>query len=338
MSRSTRKTIAVLDKERLVACFNNGGEWRSLAAELSINYNSAKTIISQYRQNGVITQGRRGTHKECVLTGEIGQHLTNYVEENNLATLTQMKQFLSNDHNVNVSIPTITRFLDKKCLSIKLVRTIPANRNSNEVLDRRQQYVKWLVDNGIGFSQCLYIDECGFNIWIKRSYGRSHAGERCFRTAHGQRGRNISMCVCISVNGIVHYSIRQGAFDRDAFVAFLSEVSALVGENNVKLIMDNCRIHHNVANPREGHEIVHLPAYSPFLNPIESFFNKIKSAVKREMASANLDVDQAQRQQLLFTAMENAIESNRILDLEPFYRHCAGFHSKCIEREVILGD
>ena len=58
------------------------------------------------------------------------------------------------------------------------------------------------------------------------------------------------------------------------------------------IVMDSVRFHH--ADDVEklvgdaGHFLVYLPAYSPFLNPIENLFNQLKHYVKK-FKSKNAD-------------------------------------------------
>jgi len=55
---------------------------------------------------------------------------------------------------------------------------------------------------------------------------------------------------------------------------------------NCVFITDNAAIHKTEEVSREiierGHKIVFLPAYSPFLNPIQNSFSKWKNSVKNE--------------------------------------------------------
>ena len=47
------------------------------------------------------------------------------------------------------------------------------------------------------------------------------------------------------------------------------------------LVMDNVRVHHARNLNYEGFRVLYLPAYSPFLNPIENAFSKWKNFVNR---------------------------------------------------------
>lgn len=61
--------------------------------------------------------------------------------------------------------------------------------------------------------------------------------------------------------------------------------------HNMYLVMDNAKIHHNnrviqVIQER-GYKPVFLPPYSPFLNPIEEFWAKLKANIRPNPLSSN---------------------------------------------------
>ena len=70
---------------------------------------------------------------------------------------------------------------------MKMVRDCPAERNSERVKGARRAYSEWMIDEGIGKHR-VYIDECGYNLWTRRTYGRAVVGERANRIVGGQRG------------------------------------------------------------------------------------------------------------------------------------------------------
>lgn len=53
------------------------------------------------------------------------------------------------------------------------------------------------------------------------------------------------------------------------------------------IVMDNCRIHHSRfvmdAINKRGYKPLFMPPYSPFLNPIEEYWSKIKKNVRRNL-------------------------------------------------------
>lgn len=57
------------------------------------------------------------------------------------------------------------------------------------------------------------------------------------------------------------------------------------------IVMDNAPIHKpkviKALIKERGHKCIYLPAYSPFLNPIEEFWSKIKAGVRRTPSTAD---------------------------------------------------
>jgi len=100
------------------------------------------------------------------------------------------------------------------------------------------------------------------------------------------RGEHISTIAAMDVNGIVALELALGAVNADNFFDFargtlLPNLLPFDGCNpRSVVIMDNCSIHH-VHLIRElfrdaGVLLLHLPPYSPDLNPLEEAFSKVK--------------------------------------------------------------
>ena len=86
------------------------------------------------------------------------------------------------------------------------------------------------------------------------------------------------------------------------------------------IVMDNCATHHNAGGlvlgrwlNTMGIDVVHLPTYSPDLNPVELVFNKLKIVFKREEMQSAVRVN-------LHAAIYNAFEEITENDLLGFYR------------------
>ena len=109
-----------------------------------------------------------------------------------------------------VNVRTIAKHLDGMLYTLKLSRQLPAERNRPEVIQRRQAYSQWFLEDA-NLKHTIFIDECGFNIWTARNHGGTTAaqrGDRAYRQVCGQRSRNITICLAISpVFGLVmHHS------------------------------------------------------------------------------------------------------------------------------------
>ena len=92
----------------------------------------------------------------------------------------QMRTFLLG-LNVNVTHQTILNFLNLKLITLQSFKIVPEARNSETEMEKRYNYTKKMVNEGISFKKYIYIDEAGFNLWLQRSYGISHNGERADR-------------------------------------------------------------------------------------------------------------------------------------------------------------
>ena len=78
------------------------------------------------------------------------------------------------------------------------------------------------------------------------------------------------------------------------FLAYLTNVMNTLDKNNIKgqyIVMDNASIHKpkviKALIEERGHKCIYLPPYSPFLNPIEEFWSKVKAGVRRTPLTAD---------------------------------------------------
>ena len=95
-------------------------------------------------------------------------------------------------------------------ISLKLARPLAVGRNRPDKIQSRFEYANWFLNIGV-VGHCVFIDECGYNIWTAKSYGRAAAGERAYRQVCGQRGRNVTIVISVSPRaGLVHHSVQIG--------------------------------------------------------------------------------------------------------------------------------
>ena len=164
---------------------------------------------------------------------------------------------------------------------------MPADRNRPDVVERRYEYANWFMTQVvIHVNHCVYIDECGYNIWTARSCGRAVIGERAYRQVASQRGRNVTICLAVSpTNGLVYHTAQIGGMNREVFNAFLMEVGRRLNQDErTFLIFDNTPTHRNADNLGENTEIEMLPPYSPFLNIVEQAISALKAAIKADIS------------------------------------------------------
>ena len=95
--------------------------------------------------------------------------------------------------------------------------------------------------------------------------------------------------------------------------------------------MDNVKFHHcsEVRETANIHfnEIMNLPPYSPFLNPIENMFSKWNGICKRK---------QPKNEWELFEAIEDGATLITEFDCEDYFRNMWFYITKCLNNEEIL--
>lgn len=175
----------------------------------------------------------------------------------------------------------------------------------------------------------IYVDETGFNLHIRRRYGRSRRGERVNLVVANSRGRNISVCSSMSMDGMIHYRAILSAYNTWEFIIFLEEICQRLDRTPKIFIMDNVRFHHS-AEVREtvealGHRIHFLPAYSPQLNPIELLFSKWKNIIR-----SNVTIFDTNR---LLEAINDASSHITQSDCIGWIHESTRYASKAIQRE-----
>lgn len=197
------------------------------------------------------------------------------------------------------------------------------------------------VDTEDGFrdfkERAIFVDETGFNLNIHRKKARSMRGTRVAVNTKGNRGKNISVFGTLSAKFGFMAKHRFGSYNAVHFSQTLSEFISLLPYNEIHeqgliFILDNAPFHHSriVKDTIEnaGHHCLFLPPYSPFLNPIENAFSKLKSGVI-ERITANRERD------LLVQAIGLSSAEISIRDCRHYFRHTFTYLRRCENREKI---
>ena len=283
--------INQVDRDRIIDAYIEGRDYIELADTLNINQRTAYRIVLAFKRSGRRNALRSGGAPPRKITYEMVEETIRFIELKPTATLEEMRSFLLEKFNIALSTTTIMRHLDGAMITLKAVRTVPFQWNSEDVKEARLIFANWMMATGVA-SQLVYTDECGFNIWTARNQGRSARGCRAVRMVEGQRGRNLTVCLAVSPQfGLVHHSIVNGGMTKETYGMFLSEVSALIGDDQqIVIIHDNAPSHRNCPFLNELHTVLPLPRYSPFLNITENAISCLKSAVKRQISSREVQI------------------------------------------------
>ncbi|KAI8885049.1 hypothetical protein K501DRAFT_284506 [Backusella circina FSU 941] len=96
-------------------------------------------------------------------------------------------------------------------LTLKKLDKIVAPRTSESTLNqRRAKILKWMDDKEMDwFNNCVFIDEAGFNMHIRRNFGRSKRGLPAKVVLPANRGISISILGAICEKGVIDLTLRK---------------------------------------------------------------------------------------------------------------------------------
>jgi transposase len=128
-------------------------------------------------------------------------------------------------------------------------------------------------------------------------YGRAPRGQRVVGAAPRNHGPNTTLVAALSLDGITTAMTVEGALDRAAFDAFVTQVLAPTLRPGQVVIWDNLSVHKSVAAQQvladRGCQLLWLPPYSPDFSPIEEAFSKLKTGLRRTGARTREALDAA---------------------------------------------
>jgi transposase len=180
----------------------------------------------------------------------------------------------------------------------------------------------------------VFVDEAGFNLHIKRSKGWSPTCERATVGVANQRGGNISIAGALTINGLQHFNVKEGAFNKESFETFCEQLCRklfLLSNTEYVIILDNLPFHHSQVISevfeRYHYRIWFLPPYLQFLNLIEYAWNSWKVPLKRK----NI-IDKT----ILMEEMVNASINITSDKAESWFNHIFDYYiPKCLNRSQI---
>jgi transposase len=244
------------------------------------------------------SQNKWGGPRKLKITAEAHHAIEGWVDERPDLTLSCLCTRLADQFAITITWQSMAKFLNRIGFPSKLIRAIPIARNSPKVLQAQRQYAQRVVSEAPADRRhVVWVDECGFNLHIRRKYGRSRRGERANVIVASSRGQHLSICAAMSEEGFLYDRIRPGAYSAEHFCTFLEELFEHLcerGRGPCWIVLDNVRFHHcaivSCCAERNGHTLVFLPPYGPMLNPIESLFGKWKTLIHTQGVALTRDV------------------------------------------------
>lgn len=117
-------------------------------------------------------------------------------------------------------------------------------------------------------------------------------------------------------------------------VKFMESSMDVMDQNDMKghfIVIDNCNIHHSkfvvdAINAR-GYKPLFMPPYSPFLNPIEECWSKIKKNIRRNPLEKGDE---------LTPRIAEACKTVTTQDCQDWVKHATSYWDRCLQKEIGL--
>lgn len=128
-------------------------------------------------------------------------------------------------------------------------------------------------------------------------YAYSAIGKRHYEAHPGHYTNRISMIGGLCNKNFMAPFMFQGHCNTTVFELYLEHVLVPKLEVGMVVVIDNASFHKStrIKNLIEaaGAKLIYLPPYSPDLNPIEHYWHKIKTAIRKMMRDTKMVLDEA---------------------------------------------
>lgn len=314
---------------------NSGSTVKNVAQQFSVLPDTVRKMYATYRRTNNVAKVSAG-HRQPKLSLAQKEQICDWINEDCSITLRQLKQKCLNEWPLlqQISLSTINRALKSFHYSFKRTSFVPERRNIPEIIQARFDYAVHYNRIMLEREKIYFIDEYGIQVNSRVSYGRSIKNTRASKIKAQLRGRNYSVAAAMNINSLYVFQIQNMPYNAVHFSEFLTTLINHLHQDGVEgahLIMDNVRFHRNdevLALIRaHGHLPVFLPAYSPFLNPIEELFSQWKQIIRRA---------QPANENELYDAVHNASEHITPQNCLHYIQHMESYLPDCLQRNEIL--
>src|SRR5947209_1481458 len=269
-------------RKRILETVQRGdGSLRQIARRFLVSVSFVTRLLRLHRSTGSLEPKPHGGGNPAVLGPEDLERLRELVGQQPDATLEELRQRLG----ASCRTMTISRALSQLGLPRKKKVPRAAEQDRPDVQERRREFCEELA--GVDPRRLVFVDECGANTAMTRTYGRAPVGQRVSTDTPG-RWESITLISGMRLSGVTATLAFPGATDTDVFETYVEEVLAPELKPGDVVIWDNLKPHESEeaieAVEAAGARVVPLPPWSPDLTPIEEMISKVKGSMRSAAA------------------------------------------------------
>jgi transposase len=286
---------------------------RQIARRFLVSVSFVTELMQCYRSTGSLRPKPHGGGNPPVLGPEDLERLRELVRQQPDATLEELRQRLG----VSCCLMTIARALDKLGLPRKKKVPRAQEQDSPEVQEKRREFCQEMA--GIDPQRLVFVDECGANTAMTRTYGRAPVGQRVYTDTPGHWD-SITLTCGLRLDGVTAALAFPGATNAAMFDNYVEDVLVPELSPGDVVVWDNLTSHKSeeavAAVEGAGARVVPLPPWSPDLTPIEEMVSKVKGAM-RSIAARTTET--------VYAAFASALHEVTLDDIAGWFRHRAAY-------------
>jgi transposase len=257
------------------------GSLRQIARRFLVSVSFVTRLLRTHRDTGALEPKPHGGGNPAVLSPQDLERLRELIRQQPDATLEECRQRLG----VSCSTMTISRALSRLGLPRKKKVPRAQEQDRPDVREQRREFCEGLA--GADPRRLVFVDECGANTAMTRTYGRAPVGQRVYTDTPGH-WESITLISGMRLSGVTATLAFPGATNTDVFEHYVAEVLAPELKPGDVVIWDNLKPHQSEeaieAVEAAGAEVVPLPPWSPDLTPIEEMISKVKGSLRSAAA------------------------------------------------------
>ena len=242
-------------------------------------HNVSKSSLSRWLNAEGYCCKRRRRRRSLV---DIERVLTRFVKKTPYVTLSDMAKHLESELGLKRGLSSVHRYCQQSKITHKRVSRVA---DVHTIPYSEYDELRELFGSG---EDIISIDETCFYLNSLPNYGYAKRGCRArFRAHRHTMARcKVSLILAVSDKGVVAFKVLKGSCNSEVFAEFIQNMALA---NGTKLLMDNVGFHKTTSVKkvieRKHCTAVYTPPYSPWYNPVEYVFSKLKCALTRRGSS-----------------------------------------------------
>lgn len=142
---------------------------------------------------------KKKTGPKSVLTNDILAFVLLELENDSKITLKTLVEKIKEEKQAETSISALDRALKSMEITWKSILKIPINWNSATTIAKRKDFITKVISLNM-HREFIYIDECGFNLQMKKGKGRAEKGQPAILSL-SPAGHRLTLIAAISKEG-----------------------------------------------------------------------------------------------------------------------------------------